>query len=241
VTTSRAPLSYRASRPDPDVILCGTIEAVTSTASTDEAALPDAIDSLYAAVAALVDPIKRLVNGSVLAAPSLYECLVGEIPAKAGDGASRGVARSLPTVWVDAVDLRQEIDRRVNGWQPGGHSTPGRLRALASRRWRPQDTRLIRDHSAELAQWAESITAMVEPQRVKTVSAPCPVCRSRHAYRMQGGERVRDAALSIHASVGCTCGVCGAHWAPDQFLFLCRLLGFALPAGVDDVSESVSG
>jgi hypothetical protein len=33
-------------------------------------------------------------------------------------------------------------------------------------------------------------------------------------------------------NIGCTCQHCGAHWTPDRSLFLCRLLGFELPAGV---------
>jgi hypothetical protein len=46
--------------------------------------LPTAVDRLYAAVAALVDPVKELVGGALLVAPSPYEQLVGEIPAAAG-------------------------------------------------------------------------------------------------------------------------------------------------------------
>ena len=216
------------------VNFCGTIDIVTVTAPTEESSLPDAIDQLYVATAALIDPIKQLVNGAVMAAPSLYQALVGEIPARSGDGTNRGIARSLPTVWVDALDLRNQIDDRVKVWQPKGSSTPGRLRLLASRRWRPQDTRVVKDHAAEIQQWSMSITAILEPQPVKTIAAACPACGSRYQYRMQAGERVRTAALSITASVGCTCGVCGSHWQPERFLFLCRLLGFAKPQGVLD-------
>ena len=57
-----------------------------------ERTLPDAVDGL-------VDPRKELFNGAVLAAPSLYESLVGEIPAKGGEFGSRFSGRSVAPVY----------------------------------------------------------------------------------------------------------------------------------------------
>lgn len=199
---------------------------------TDERTLPAALDGFYNAVAGLVDPRKELFNGAVLAAPSLYETLVGEIPAKGGDFGGRFNGRSIPPVYLDAVDLRTTIDARVKSWLPRGDSTPGRLRRLASRRWRPQDVRLVRDYADEVASWSVSITALIEPEHVKTISAPCPSCGARWFYKNHAGEQVRTPALQLVISQGASCLKCKVHYPPDRYLWLCRLLGFDLPAGV---------
>lgn len=52
----------------------------------------------------------------------------------------RMVGRSVPPVWIDALDLRVEIDDETRKWQPDRPNTPARLRAVAARPWRPQDT-----------------------------------------------------------------------------------------------------
>jgi hypothetical protein len=199
----------------------------------DETALPAAVDELYRAVGGLIDPVKELVNGSVMAGPSPYEHLVNEIPAKScADGFTAGVARSLPNVWCDALDLRIGIDSRSRKMQPAGDSTPHRLRLLASRRWRPQDTRLICDYATEIESWQVSIRALLEPEHVKHITAPCPNCGTRWVYRQHAGETVRKAALQVVAATGCTCQNCKSTWTPDRYLFLCRLLQIDLPNGV---------
>jgi len=43
--------------------------------------LPAALDRLYIAVAALIDPVKEMHDGVIVSAPSLYEQLSGELPA----------------------------------------------------------------------------------------------------------------------------------------------------------------
>lgn len=199
----------------------------------DEQSFRAAVDDLYKAVAALADPIKEFVGGRVLAAPSLYEQLAADIPAKAtGDAFSRGVGRSLPPVWCDAVDLRRNIDDRVQAWQPAGASTPARLRALASRRWRPQDARAISDIAAETHSFVAAIRALLEPAHVKEIAAPCPSCNRRWHYRQHAGEQIRTAALQVVADVGCTCHRCKAFWPPERYWFLMRLLGLETPEGV---------
>lgn len=208
---------------------------MTVSDGPDEQSLPDAIDQLHAAIGALVDPIKQMVGGAMLAGRSPYDDLVGEIPAKpTGDTYSHGVGRSRPTVWVDAVDLKNNIDTRAKQMHPHGGTTPERLRALASRKWRPQDTRRIRDHTAEIQSWRFSIRSLIEPEHVKQISAPCPSCNQQWIHRQLAGERIRRPALQLIISQGCTCGACGAHWPPDKYLFLCRLLGLDAPEGVLD-------
>jgi hypothetical protein len=200
---------------------------------TEESSLPDAVDQLHAAIGALLDPIKEMIDGAVLAAASPYDELVAEIPAKpTGDAYSRGVGKSRPTVWVDAMDLKNNIDSRTKQMQPHRGSTPDRLRALASRKWRPQDVRQIRDHTAEIQSWRLSIRSLIEPEHVKQISAPCPSCSQRWVYRRDAGEVIRRPALSLIISQGCSCGSCQAFWPPQRYLFLCRLLGLSLPPGV---------
>jgi hypothetical protein len=200
---------------------------------TDEASLPQAVDELYRAVAALVDPRKQFLNGRVLAGPSCYESLLAAIPAKSsGDTFSRGVGRSLPTVWCDAVDLRADIDGRVKDWRPQGDSTPQRLRGLASSRWRPQDAAQVRRYAAETLAWVSAIWNLIDPPSVKDVGAACPSCGRRWFYRNRDGEEIRQPALQLVTATGCSCQACGAHWPPDRYLWLCKLLGFDVPAGV---------
>lgn len=204
-----------------------------TAANTDEIHLPDAIDSLYRAVGALIDPAKEFINGQMLAGPSPYEHLLAEIPAKSGgEGFIAGVARSLPPAWCDALDLKVQIDTRVKEIQPAGDSTPDRLRALASRRWRPQDCRQVRDHATEIESWQVSIQSLLEPEHVKSITASCPSCGTRWVYRNIAGETVRQAALQLVINAGCTCQNCRATWTPDRYLWLCKLLQIDLPAGV---------
>jgi predicted HNH restriction endonuclease len=204
-------------------------------AATDESesTLPDAIDALYRAVGALIDPAKKLIDGRVLAGPSQYEILVSEIPAtSSAESNFRGVAKSIPTVWLDAVDLRIQIDERVRTWLPKGDSTPARLRVLASRRWRPQDAGLVREISAEIQSWTISIQGLVNPAHVKEISEKCPNCGKRWHYKQHAGETVKTAALQLITSHGCTCQVCKVFYPPEKFLWLARLLGRENPTGV---------
>ena len=97
----------------------------------------------------------------------------------------------MPPVWVEAMDLRVEIDDAVRAWQPDGASTPDRLRGLAARRWRPQDTRSVEQIAANLESWAAPIKALLSPQHVKHVSSPCPaarLCRSPRRGRRDGAD-----------------------------------------------------
>jgi len=200
---------------------------------TDEAELPAALDELYRAVGALVDTRKQMLGGVIRAAPSLYELLLGEIPAKRGDRETRGVARSLPNCFLDAIDLRVQIDGRVKAMHPAGRSTPERLRALAVKRFRPQDTRQVREYAAELQSFALSIRALAEPAHVKEIAQPCPSCGKRYWYRQNSsGEKVRTASLQLVTEQGCTCLSCKAFWPPERFLWLARVLGHDAPAGV---------
>lgn len=210
------------------------------TIAPDES-LPAALDALHAAVERLTDPRKECVDGAMYEAPSLYAELLREIPATSvgGDSYMTRHHRSKAPVWLDALDLRHQIDTRITTWATPDKtsrrrevSIPALLRAYASRSWRPQDSRMLTEQATELQGFALAILALLEPAHIKTLSAPCPSCEKRWVYRMHAGEQVRQPALTIIAAEGCRCQACGATWLPEHYLLLCKVLGFDLPQGI---------
>lgn len=183
--------------------------------------------------------VKRLCNPQscvhyqhTLSAPSLYDQLVGSLAGKQGD--TRTPAQSLPPAWVDALQLRAEIDAQTRKWLARSNlSTTGRLIALMEQTWRPQDTQQVTGMARTVSGWCESILHLLDPESRKYISAPCPSCGRKTVYkRDSAGEIVRQPALVVITNIGATCQHCEAHWSPDRYLFLCRLLGLELPAGV---------
>jgi hypothetical protein len=132
------------------------------------------------------------------------------------------------------VDLRNEIDVAVEAWQPAFTGVPpsvGRLRCIQTRRWRPQDTRQIEQIANAVRAWADAVDALLNPPRHWTLPSPCPSCNTAIVYRRDsGGEMIRQPALQIDPE-GCFCTKCRAHWTPDKFVFLARVLG-SLPENV---------
>jgi len=192
-----------------------------------------ALTQLHRAVSHLIDPLKVMSMHGVHMAPSVWQQLLDAVPAAvSGERLHRNAGKSQPPVFCDAVDLQTTIDGVTAGWLADG-DTPSRLRVLAARKWRPQDSRQVGEMAGLVESWVVRIGALVEPKRVKTISAPCPQCNATKVYRKDSaGESIRQAALQLVAETGCSCLACGAHWPPSRFLFLCRLLKFDLPAGV---------
>jgi hypothetical protein len=150
---------------------------------------------LYAAVAGLVDPIKALTDDVIRTAPSLYEQLVGSIPTAKREGMGRLAGRSVPPVWTDALDLRIEIDDTARGWQPDQVcSTPTRLRGLAAKRWRPQDTSGVEKIAGRVESWAVSVQSLLSATSVKHVSAAVPGVRSDVRLSKRLGRRTGTGA-----------------------------------------------
>jgi hypothetical protein len=113
----------------------------------------------------------------------LYEQLVGAMPTTLGERMGRRAGRSAPPVWTDALDLRVEIDGKTREWQPDSPNTPARLRALAARPWRPQDTTGVDRAAGRVKSWSVSVVSLLSPVSVKHVSAPCPACGAKSAFR----------------------------------------------------------
>ena len=201
--------------------------------------LPAAKSEFQGAINEFIEPVPTLHNGQLLHAPSLYMQLfdaVGGDQAQTGNG---GGGKSKPPIWTDALVLLQDIDLMVSVWQPGYKGVPAtiaRLRHMSEQAWRPQDVKLIEKMTNVIQSWAIDIARLFNPVHVKHVSAPCPNCNATHTYRRDNtGENVRTPALELITSTGCTCLVCKATWTPDKYLFLCKLLGFELPAGVTNI------
>lgn len=189
--------------------------------------LHDAVDKLCA-------PRPSIIQHRMRYAPSLYTALRQDLAGTQGDHKSH--AKSQPPIWIDACQLLDEIDTQARKWLPD-HSirmdTPARLLIIAAKPWRPQDTDTVTTMTNTVLRWCDTITNLLDPQSVKTISAACPSCGRRTVFRKDSaGETVRQPALRITGNTGCQCQACKAHWTPDKYVFLCKLLGFDLPEGV---------
>jgi hypothetical protein len=153
-------------------------------------------------------------------------------------GQSKGTSRprSLPTGWIDAQQIIDEIDTAVAIWQPAYTGTPatvGRLRWMLKSKYRPQDVHGLEQKTQILKEWATEINTLFDPPSVKHFSEPCPACGAKTAYRKDSaGEVVRMPALQIVTDKGCTCQACHYVWGPELYVHLARVLGCDLPAGV---------
>jgi uncharacterized protein with PIN domain len=147
-------------------------------------------------------------------------------------------------VWVDALQLLQEIDTAVAVWERPFPQLPGdlssepepvtvlRVRAIQRRAWRPQDCRNIHQITEAVKSWADSIEQLLTDKPRLHLPAACPACNKKIVYRHDSsGELVRQPALQIGVD-GCQCQNCRAIWEPKKFRFLAELLGYPLPEGV---------
>ncbi|GFG74739.1 DUF7341 domain-containing protein [Mycobacterium botniense] len=204
--------------------------------------LSDARRQLDYAISALIDPKPQHTGTRIVWLDSLYDQLREAVPGTKRD--RTGIAASQPPAWIDALDLLREIDATVAHWEPSwpqnhrnpaGLSTPVtilRLRAIQSRKWRPHDVADIHDKTGAIRKWAERITNMLTDTPVKHLPAACPACGKKTIYRHDSaGELVRQPALQI-TTAGCVCQHCRTTWGPERFLFLAKVLGYELPAGV---------
>jgi predicted RNA-binding Zn-ribbon protein involved in translation (DUF1610 family) len=188
------------------------------------------------AVGRLVDKRPAVYHDVTLYAPSLYACLVSDLAGTQGE--TRTPAKSIPPVWIDAVQLRQDIDAQAHRWLPMPGTTVWRLSAIADKTYRPQDTDKVNDMTNVIDAWCESIVNLLDPQSRKEITAACPSCGKRTIYRRECGEMVRKAALVLIPNEGCTCQACDAHWSPSYYQHLARLLDISPPEGV--VEEGVA-
>lgn len=219
----------------------------TPKSETPDGNLPAALTKLEDAVAALMAPQIQAVNGRISYTQSRYqqlqEALVGITRERSG-----GVG-SLP-IWPDAFDLLTEIEQTVYLWRPlpatnyewwfgTPHPADDRCRlarqldALTAAKWRPQDCRLIDEHTGDVESWARRIDGMLIDTHTKYLDAACPQCDVRTVQRTSNaGELVNQPALQIDAAKGCHCLDCHTFWAPQYFRHLALQIGCPLPAGI---------
>ena len=195
--------------------------------------LTEAFAHLYAAIDTLTEPRIEWADNRVVTVPGLYEQLQTMIAGMQGTG-NGSAARSMPPIWVDAVDILTDIETALDAWhlpelprpQPRYVSgTTQRLRELGKRSWRPQDTKTVESITKALEEWAADIESKLDPPRKLHIAAACPACGETTAKRTdRAGERVNVPALSVDDD-GCTCQECHAHWPPALYRHLCRVLG----------------
>ena len=147
-----------------------------------------------------------------------------------------GVARSMPPLWVDAIDWLNKVDNTVAEWigENGTGSTPDRLYSLSERTWRPQDVSMLKRMTDTIERWCNRADVLLDPpdKHQWELVAPCPACDAKTVHRPDsGGEWVRQAALAVNED-GCVCLSCDARWSPDYFKFLAAAIGCPLPEGV---------
>lgn len=204
--------------------------------------LTAAIQDLQAAVHRMAEPTDSYINNTFIRIPGLYDQMRTALAGQQGNR-NRGVARSLPTVWLDAVEQLDNIDFMLDVWtrttidiwtRPGG-DTVTQLRALADHHWTRGDVDKIRTFTNIINAWADDFTKMLNHDHDRYLTAPCPVCRAATVQKQDSaGEYIRIPALQINVETGCTCQneECGYYWAPNRFIDLCKELGMPLPAGV---------
>jgi hypothetical protein len=209
--------------------------------------LVGALRRLGDAISALTDPRAEVADGKTHWLDSYYIELRDALPGDQGSG--HGVARSLPALWLDALDLLTEIDTAVRCWEPTDPGFDGdlteeptpptilRLRVIErhgcrGRSWRPQDTSKVEQIAGNIESWVASIKSLLTPVPAWTLPSPCPSCNTATVYRKDAaGELIRRPALQIGPQ-GCVCAKCHATWAPEYFTHLARVLGYELPEGV---------
>ena len=203
--------------------------------SEAESYLPAALRRLDSAVASLCAPVAHSVDGSPAFAPSWLEQLSDARVSKRGIGNAHAI-EPIIECWLDALMLLQTIHTTVSEWVPrdcGCVTVTARLAALQSRRWRPQDVKLIDSYSATLESWVKQIGALLNPETRLELPNPCPECGKRIAYKIDScGERVRTASALVVTISGAECLACHARWRADQLTFLGRLLEYKAPEGV---------
>ncbi|AKJ72163.1 hypothetical protein GMA1_66 [Gordonia phage GMA1] len=157
----------------------------------------------------------------------------------AGTGTGHGGhARSLPPVHVDAVDLMQRIERRVEHWcvilgecpiarRPDRPRVAAQLDALADRSWAPGMETALDLMIDSLERWRSEIDRLLDPPRRWDLIAPCPACGVQTVHRTDSaGETVRQPALSI-ADGECVCLHCQTVWGVQHFEHLKRVIDTA--------------
>jgi hypothetical protein len=199
-------------------------------ASAPDGALRAAQSRLADAVAALVDPRPQHLDGHTVWLDSRWVELCEALDGPRG---GRGGAQpsSVVPFWLDALLLTMRIDARTAELD-AAPDTPTRLRSVLERHRRPHDTKTIETITGDLQAFVKAIDDLFSPKPIY-LPDPCPHCGHDYAYlHSDDGQRIRRPALAVTAEHGAVCNHCHDAWAPDQLIFLGRILGYRQPQGV---------
>lgn len=213
-----------------------------------DGALKPALQLLEDAIHRLCGPQSRMVEGKLYQIPSRYLQLRDATDGEQSNHGGGGGSKSAAPHWTDAFVLKDEIDVAVECWQPAFSGVPptvGRLVWIARRKWRPMDVSRIEKITKIVAEWAERIDALLDPEpsaflyapdkpgeRRNTEPAACPSCNTSRVYRIDStGDPVQQPALKVTKD-GCVCQKCHTKWEPGALRILAGALGYPLPAGV---------
>lgn len=205
--------------------------------------LSAALTALADAITELCNPRSQLIEGRLVYVPSWYLQLRDASQGQQSSPGGGGGSKSRPPGWIDAFDQLREIDIAVEAWQPAFKGVPptvGRLRCIQARPWRPQDVDKIEQIVQVLKEWVSSIEALFSDEPVRALwaaegggFAACPHCDQTMAKKCdRGGEWVQYPALQVMRDGSTRCMACKTAWGPDLAMWVCRQLGYLLPAGV---------
>lgn len=141
---------------------------------------------------------------------------------------------SQPPIWVDAADLKREIDQAITEWWPycadlgatrTSSTTVATLHALVDHKWQPDAADGLDRIAEKLAKFATAIDRLFDPPKRVSLAAPCPECDKVTVYRPDScGDWVRRPALQIGEGE-CECLACGKTWDRSEFRWLATLIG----------------
>lgn len=166
----------------------------------------------------------------------LLTTLDGLVASNGGAGMKGALSHARNLVNMQAFKLREEIRQQADAWSPATGVRVGiKLPLRASIQHVITRAELLYG-SAQLTeamyttildsceQWKNAIHELIDPSRVKEISAPCPRCEVAFVLTEVDGEDVREPSLTIRYRTGdreqpqARCGYCGARWTGDQEL-----------------------
>jgi hypothetical protein len=150
----------------------------------------------------------------------------------------RHIPPSVPADFIGPLPFGWR--RRQLNETPDTLPTVRRLIVIRERSYRPQDVKFLDDISDTIQGWIIDIEVLLTPETVHALwaaegggFAACPHCDAKMAKkRDNAGEIVGTPALQLRKDGSTHCQACKTTWGPEQAMWVCRMLGYPLPAGV---------
>lgn len=147
-------------------------------------------------------------------------------------------SRSVPPVWMDALEWLHDVDRTVTAWvlrhrliacvEEGQNrpSTIEYLRSVQRAVWAPEDQQRVEQYERAVSAWVEDAEQMISGKsRYGLRDTPCPACGKRHVRRRnEDGRWGNTEALQVSMEQA-RCLACGHVWDSSLFTHLGRILG----------------